>query len=279
MFEWLDEEIARIKTHKFYLVDGPASAELRQAVEACDLPVPTSYKEFVLRFGNAKLYRCGSYYHVTILAAPRDSATKDGESYLQIGGTSSSTAFFKVNLLRSGQDTPVFESYDKSFRKTADSFEEWLAAKCKAARKRFKKAEWEAIEIGPPPFNQEELAIVEARKLFQWRVVGIAPNEDLRFEIYNGSNITLPYLSVGIRGKLRPPNTGPLHGGAFLPVASILPGQTKIVEFACYKNTFPPKTPKLSTSLIPDQKIETNIGSSKNPKTSSNNFQENCMDF
>ena len=59
MFEWLDEEISQIKTPKFHLVDGPAPAELRQAVLSSEFPLPPSYREFVLRFGNAKLYRYG----------------------------------------------------------------------------------------------------------------------------------------------------------------------------------------------------------------------------
>jgi hypothetical protein len=134
----------------------------------------------------------------------------------------------------------VFEWFSNGIQQTADGFEDWLKAKCKSARKRFKKKEWEAIEKGPPPFNDHEQAIVEARKLFRWRVVGIAPNEDLRFEIHNGSAMTLPYLSVGVRGKLRPPKNGPLNGGAFLPVASIRPGETKVVEFDCYKKFIAP---------------------------------------
>ncbi len=30
MFEWLEDEMAEIKTPKFHLMDGPASPELRQ---------------------------------------------------------------------------------------------------------------------------------------------------------------------------------------------------------------------------------------------------------
>ena len=32
--------MSQIKTHKFHLVDGPASAELRQGVESSDFPLP-----------------------------------------------------------------------------------------------------------------------------------------------------------------------------------------------------------------------------------------------
>ncbi|MCE2751672.1 MAG: hypothetical protein LW720_07250 [Pirellula sp.] len=240
MFEWLNEEMNRIRTRKFHQVDGPASAELRRAVESCDMPVPTSYKQFVLQFGNAELYRNGSNYYVTVFASPNDSITDSGERYLHFGRTWTSNAFFKESLLSDGDESPVFEAFQESFRKTADTFEDWLKTKCDSARKRFKKKEWEAIEKGPSPFTDHEQAIVEARKQFRWRVVGVAPNEDLRFEIHNGSATTLPYLSVGIRGKLRPPKNSPLNGGAFLPIASIRPGETKVVEFDCYKKFIAP---------------------------------------
>ena len=230
MYEWLDEAMSQIKTRKFLLVDGPASAELRQAVESSDFPLPPSYREFVLRFGNAKLYRNSSDYYVTVYAGPREATDAAGDAFLHIGGTWTSRAFFKEDLLVSGQESPVFESYLHSFRKTADGFEEWLIAKCKAARKRYKKKEWEAIEKGPPPFTDHEQNIVEARRQFRWRVIGVAPNEDLCFEIHNGSSMVLPYLSVGIRGKLRSPNNGPLNGGASLPVWSIGPSETKVIH-------------------------------------------------
>ena len=241
MFEWLDDEMRRIKTRKFHRVDGPASEELRQAVLSSNFPLPPSYREFVLRFGNADLYRNGSNWLVEVYAGPREAITDQGEPLIQFGRTHTSLAYFKESLLAASKESPVFEwRHKQGVQQTADSFEDWLRTKCDSARKRYKKKEWEAIEKGPPPFTELEQAIVEARKQFRWRVVGIAPNEDLRFEIHNGSATTLPYLSVGVRGKLRPPKIGPLNGGAFLPVASIRPGETKVVEFDCYKKFIAP---------------------------------------
>jgi hypothetical protein len=241
VFEWLDELAARIKTNKFFLMDGPASAELRQAVESSDAPLPPSYREFVLRFGNAELFRYGSNYYVTVFADPREAEKADRERFIHFGGTWTSHAFFKESLLVAGAESPVFESFKNCMRKTADGFEPWLKQKCVAARKRFKKKAWEAIANGPPPFADHEQAIVEARKQFHWRVVGVSPNQDLRFEIRNESSISLPYLSVGIRGKLRPPSDGPLNGGGYLPVAAIRPGEVDLVEYDCYKQFIAPE--------------------------------------
>jgi len=39
MFEWLDQELAEIRTKRFHVVDGPATDGLRQAVLASPLPV------------------------------------------------------------------------------------------------------------------------------------------------------------------------------------------------------------------------------------------------
>lgn len=241
MFEWLDEEMAHINTRKFHLVDGPASAELRQAIESSDFPLPPSYKQFVIRYGNSKLYRYSVNYYLTIFAGPTEAESSGGEAFVHVGQTWNSHVYFKESLLVAGNESPVFEWYQEGFWQTATGFEEWLKAKCAAARRRYKKKEWQAIEKGPLPFTDHEQAIAEARSHFRWQVVGVAPNEDLRFAIHNGSPMVLPYLSVGIRGKLRPPKTGPLHGGGYLPAASIQPGETGIVEYDCYKQFIAPE--------------------------------------
>lgn len=243
MFDRLSEEISRIKTRKFHLVDGAAPPELRQAVEESAVPIPLSYKEFIFRFGNAHLYRQENLYLVQVFAAPREAYYDDGEPLLHFGRTDDSLAYFKEALLVPGGESPVFEwRHNQGLQKTADGFEPWLEAKCKAARSHFKKKLWDSIEKGPTPFSDQEKAIVEARKFFRWRVVGVAPNGDLRFEVHNGSAITLPYLSVGIRGELQPPKSGPLSGGAWLPVSSVSPGETRIIEQGCYKDLVNPNS-------------------------------------
>src|SRR5690606_32005546 len=104
-------------------------------------------------------------------------------------------------------------------------FEEWLKSNCEASRKLFKKKQWQQIEKGPPPFTEREQAIVEARRKFRWRVAGIAANGDIKFAVHNGSDMVLPFLSIGIRGK-----NGEITGGVWLPVSTILPGETRVIE-------------------------------------------------
>jgi len=237
MFDWLEDEMARIKTNKFHLLDGPLSAEQRELVEQAELPVPPSYKIFVIRFGNAKFYRQGGVYLVQVFAVPADAESDDGEALLHFGRTDMALAYFKASLLVPGEESPVFEwRHEQGLQQTASGFEEWLKSKCEASRKLFKKKQWQQIEKGPPPFTEQEQGIVEARRKYRWRVVGIAANGDIQFEIHNGSDMVLPFLSIGIRGK-----NGEIEGGAWLPISSIPPGETRIVEKGCYQKWLSPE--------------------------------------
>jgi hypothetical protein len=90
--------------------------------------------------------------------------------------------------------------------------------------------QWANIEKGPRAFTAREMAIVQARRMFRWRILGVTENGDIRFEIHNGSNMVLPYLTLSVRGK-----TGKLDGGIWLPVSTVSPGMTRIIEKSCYK--------------------------------------------
>ena len=250
MFEWLLDEMAAVKTRKFYLVEGPLPADTRKAMEHANAPVPPSYKAFILQFGNAQLYRQGSVYLLRVFAAPRLDESKDGQRLLHFGRTDMALAYFKESLLVPGDECPVFEwRHAQGLRKAADGFEEWLVMKCKAARKHFKRKDWEAIRSGPPAFSEQEKAVVEARKRFSWRVVGVAEDGDLVFEVHNGSEMILPYLSVGVRER-----SGGLIGGIWLPVSSVLPGQTRKVQKGCYKERHAPD--KIEVFCQPDPEPE-----------------------
>ncbi len=242
MFEWLADEMAKVKTRKFYLVDGPPPADKEELWKRCELPLPPSYKAFVLQWGNAQLYRLGSQYRVQVYAEPMRDESPQGESRLCFGRTEDTVAFFKESLLTPGAESPVFEwDYEERIEKqTADGFEEWLRIKCAQARLRYTKKEWREIEKGPPPFSDQEKRIVQARRKFRWRVVGISDNGAIQFEIHNGSDMVLPFLTIGIRGKRRGAD-GTVDGGAWLPVGSVLQGQTAVIEKDCYKQWVDPQ--------------------------------------
>jgi hypothetical protein len=236
MFEWLDQELAEIRTRRFHVVDGPASKALREAVLASRVPAPPSYVEFVFRFGNAKLYRTTRLiYLLRVFAAPRDVTSHAGEVLLYIGGYDESCAYLLPETLQAGREAPIFETSAARIRKAAESFDEWLSARATRARRRYKRKKWAEILRGPPPFTPEELAVVEARHRFVWRVVGAAQNGDVLYEITNGSDGCLPFLSIGIRSKL-----GDLEGGVWLRIGHVGPGQTAIVAKDSYRDLLAP---------------------------------------
>ena len=236
MYEWLRNEITQIRTPKFHLVDGHMSPGDEEAVRASTLALPQAYKEFVVEFGNAKLYRQGSIYLVQVYASPREADSETGEPLVHFGRMAHGLAYFKQSLLLPGRDSPVFEwTGGKTLTRRASGFEEWLERRCRAARKSFPKEKWSRIVSGPEPFTASEQAIIEARRCYRWRVAGVTDDDSLLFEVHNGSNTTLHFLSVGIRKR-----DGTPIGGVWLPVSHIRPGMTAVVKKDCYRDRHRP---------------------------------------
>lgn len=245
MFEWLENEIREIKTAKFHIVDGPADIALKNAVEKCEVPIPKSYREFVIRFGNAKLYRELNYYKVGVLASLRDEVSKGGESYYRFGHYDSNSAYFKESELQSGEETPIYEGGEDQICQVADGFETWLRKRCTAAKRKYTKAAWAKIIDGPIPLTSEEIKIIEARRKFTWRVLDVTPEQDFLIEVHNGSEAVLPFLSIGVRWKVSGSN-----GGIKIPVSNIPPGKKAVVRCDAYKEMVDPS--KIELYSLPD---------------------------
>ncbi|HEX4999977.1 MAG TPA: hypothetical protein VFY29_17280 [Terriglobia bacterium] len=238
MFEWLDQQLAEIRTRRFHVVDGAATDDFRAAVLNSPLPAPPSYVEFVLRFGNARLYRMTGLdlYWLRVFAAPRDVRSRAGEPLLYIGGYSESYAYLRTETLQPSIEAPIYESTKAAgIRKVADSFERWLHSRASRARLRYKGQEWADILRGPDPFTLEEQSVVRARRQFMWRIIGVAPGGELLYEVTNGSDRCLPFLSIGIRDRI-----GTLQGGVWLPVGHIAPGQTAVIAKDTYRGRLDP---------------------------------------
>ena len=243
MFEWLEEEMESVRTPGFHVVDGPANPKLREAVANSGLPVPLTYKEFVLRFGNAKLYRqsrCG--YTVGVFAGPR-TVELEGGTANEIGFRDSSSVYVL------SRDGPVYEAGVRPEHVAAANFEEWLKTSCVATRKGFSHAKWSQILRGPAPFSSDESHIIETRKRFEWKVVEIDPSGDRVFEVTNRSDGTLPVLTIGVRSKDRR-----LNGVVRLNVSHVDPGESTVVRVACYKDVFPPE--EIEVFSLPDPQPE-----------------------
>jgi len=248
MYEWLEAEIAKIKTRRFHVVDGPASGDVLAVLDSAGSSIPPSYRVFVCQFGGARLYRSAEAYLVGVRSDWQEGRSLGGDRLRVIGHYEDARAYFKETLLASGRESPVFEWGAGGLRQVSGSFASWLEARSAAARRTFGKKRWSAVVEGPPPFSPAEEEIVAARRQFEWRVVGGTVAGPIRFEVVNGSSMTLPYLSIGVRHR-----GGAWVGGVWLPVGNILPGKAAIVVHECY-----PMTPRaeLEPFALPDPEPE-----------------------
>lgn len=249
MFEWLEEEILSIKTPRFHVVDGPADAKLVEAVIRTGVAVPSAYKDFVLKFGNAKLYRNtrNDSYHVVVLAGPREVVLKNGTRAFVIGFRDGASVYVKD--LPSSTRIPIFERESDSEEMAADSFDEWLLASCAFARRTYGDARWAEILRGPKPFSVEEKEIIETRRSMRWKVIGIDSDGNHIFEITNAGRRVLAALTVGVRSK-----DGRLNGAIRLDTRSVIPGQSAKLHAGCYKGIVQPED--LQIFELPDPKPE-----------------------
>lgn len=248
MFEWLEKEISEIKTPLFHVVDGPADQNLREAVTGSNLPVPDSYKAFVLQFGNAKLYRNSrNGYRVHVYASPREATLKNGQRIYHIGNHDGARVYVKGSW--NADEIPIYE-FDASFEeKAANTFEKWLKASCARARRSFTKEKWAGILRGPEPFSAEEKEIIKTRRKIDWRFLGIDSEGDHIFEVTNKAQHKLSFLTVGVRSKSRH-----LNGAAYLQIENIAPGETGVLHKGCYKELVPAE--EIEVFNLPDPKPE-----------------------
>lgn len=234
MFEWLEHELAVIKTPEFHLVDGPADPKLEEAVVGSTLPLPAAYKDFVRRFGNAKLYRrAPSSYLIHVFAGPRETTLLDGTPIYHIGFNDGAIVYVKP--ASEGHEGSIFEFELNAEDRVSDDFETWLAASCAHVRGRYGKEKWEEILRGPEPFGPDELEVIEARRRIRWRVVGIDGAGNHVLEVLNGSDRVLPVLTVGVRSR-----DHRLNGAVWLSIGHIGPGASASLHVDCYKDLVRP---------------------------------------
>jgi len=246
MFEWLLDEIAAIQTPKFHIIDGPADTELSNAIFNSHLHVPESYREFVLSFGNARLYRqsrCG--YMVGVFAGPRSAKPGELASMYQIGFNDGQAIYLGCD----GGGWAIFQGGRGPARKVAEGFDEWLEASCEVARDKYSPEQWEQVLNGPRPFSDDEERIIATRKRFEWQVLEVDESGDRIIAVRNCGYCSLPALTVGVRS-----NDGRLNGAVQLSVGHVMPGEGAILHAPCYKDLFLPRETELFS--LPDPQPE-----------------------
>lgn len=246
MYEQFADELATIQTRRFHVTHmvPPDPRVVDELAWPC-VP-PADYVAFIARFGAACLFRELDYYIIRVFASPR--LGPQGEGLLGFGGFDAGDAYFERASLEASGQSPVYELRGGSRpSRTAANFEEWFERCVRVARRRYGRREWRAIVAGFAPFSAEELAIVRARALYSWRLVGPAADGELIFEVSNHSDRVLPYLSIGVVAPR-------LQGGIWLPVADVPPGATRRIQRAVYKGLVDPE--EVRALPLPDPEPE-----------------------
>ena len=231
VYEWLENEVSNIKMKTIHCL-GSCLEDDELSVLLKNYPyLPSSYVEFVSKFGSAKLYKMKSYYKIGVLCPPKKITFPDGEKLLMIGHFDDSRVFFKSAYMSSNSESAIFEDDEEyNLEKIADSFDEWIIKRCEDAEKFYIELEEERIKNNSESFNDKEFEIIEARKKIKWQKIGFSPDGDVRILVRNESNLTLPFLTIGFRGK-----NPAIEGRIWLPISHVMPGQEDIVEHSGYK--------------------------------------------
>ncbi|MBS0168374.1 MAG: SMI1/KNR4 family protein [Nitrospira sp.] len=224
MYEWLEEELRRVQWPKFHHVSKAGAREL------IDPTLPASYREFVKKFGAAKLYRRNDHYQIGVLYPP-ELVRIAGSNALLVGYSIGIDVFFRMEDLAEGQEARIYELIDGNLEEVAFDFRDWLETCATDARDEYSSSDWARIEAGPQPFTRNEKAIIEARACFSVQLIGIGeqtPNT-LRVKIRNGSDRFLQWLTIGVRHK-----DGVVEARLPVDVSSIKPGEERILDVPGY---------------------------------------------
>jgi hypothetical protein len=248
MYDWLEEELKGIRAKKMFVFSGPTLEEEIRSFEASTALLPEGYKIFLRRYGEAKLFRHpdANFYRLHVYRLPTLSPGPKGKSLLEFGSTSEAPALFDVV---GGQISPAAEGVRCGMglfpRKVADTFEEWLQKRFFREKRRYPNKVWNEMAMGAKPFTEEEGKVASAVGKFEVRKLGVASDGKVQFQVYNGSDTLLPYLTVPLK-------TAKFDGAVYLDVSQIAPGQTEVIERFVYEDLVDPRTVEVLTLVPPD---------------------------
>lgn len=248
-YSWVASEAEQVKWRGFFRFHRCVNAEALAAVEQRFGPLPADYVAFIKEFGECRLFRKlrNGSYNLAVFANPRLIEGRNGEVLLVIGFyVNGGYAHFRKQPEADKVKLGVFEGAGLELRKSANSFEEWFKKRWKAAKRLYKKSEWKKIVAGATPFTDHELRLIDAMELFEFQRIGVAKNGDMQIQIWNGSDLWLPRLTIDVRAP------GRLEGTIHVDVSEIGPGQSKIVEHDCYKSMVAADSVELLRKPRPD---------------------------
>lgn len=246
MFQWLSKEIEDIHTKKFHSLEK-IDSNVIEGMYAKFGGLPKSYHVFLSIFGKATLYREFDGYLVGVYPLFEEAKSKEKGSLYCFGHFAGGSACFWGADIRGQDEAPVFELSSGTPKQVSPDFATWLFDRCQLAKKRYSKKEWEKILRGPRPFDKREVAIIEARKLFEWELLERTAHGMFRIRIKNNSDMVLPFLTIGIRHC-----ANKFEGGMWLPVSNIGPGQTGEVEMEPYLSLAPAEEQEVFPRMDPE---------------------------
>ncbi|WP_037586446.1 hypothetical protein [Stenoxybacter acetivorans] len=249
-FDWFRSEIASIKSKRFHIFDKMSGSDLFYEKDGRRISIAGDYADFIAEFGWAKLFTdCHDAPKMMVypLKEYRCHVCKDGNTYIGFGDRGCQHVCFEENSIINGCPHKVYVvSANDEVIEVFPGFSEWLISAYNWTKSKYSQKRWERIINGPKPFSQKDQRIVDARRLFKWKLIGFAEDGDALFEIENCSEISLPYLSIGvsdIKKKI-------LTGGVWLDVRNVKPGNKAIVRSDCYKDCIPSN--QLDVFALPD---------------------------
>jgi hypothetical protein len=239
-FCWLRLEIETIKSKQFHIFDQLSGNDFFYEKNGRRVSIKGDYADFLNEFGWARLF-CDHNDSPEVMVYPlkeyRYHACKNGKTYIGFGDRGYQHVCFDEALILNGYASGVYTVSQGKAIEICSGFSEWLVSAYSWQKSKYSKKRWQRIVDGPMPFSKEEMDVVEARRLFRWKLVGFDTHGDALFEVENNSTMILPYLSIGVRDIQQKI----LIGGAWLNVGNIKPGNKGIVKQDCYKDQIPPE--------------------------------------
>jgi hypothetical protein len=253
MYTWLSKEIQTVKTPQFHLIQVTELEGVNNPIDWSLLPL--SYTTYIDQFGRSKLYRSGNGYLIEILATPYRELELDGHVYVRFGIVGFTTmACFRLDQLSTGIEAPVYELeyWDSEYEveQTFPGFDVWLVHNSNAVKENMDEGDWDRLIKGPSAFNDKEKIIVNERKNFKFSLVGFTNTGDANILVQNQSQLTLPYLTIGVKWK----DTNHSIQKIWLPTDGLQPGESRVVSHEVYKKFIPRESIELR--ILPDPQPE-----------------------
>ena len=236
-FEWLRGECGLIKSRRFHIFHPGGVGDTTYELDWQTTFLNGPYAEYIAEFGWSHLFtdhRDAPSLSIHPLKSHRRVILSARQVFVCFADLGQQTFAFKEDDVRRGNPVDVYQVKGRSSQ-LVDRFPAWLHMSYDKVKSKFSARQWGKIVAGPPPFDARDSEIVAARGLYRWSLKGFAANGDAKFEVFNDSKMTLPFLSIGVRDVAQ----RILTGGVWLDVSRIAPGKSGVVLKDCYKDLIP----------------------------------------